>query len=56
MPHARSITLQLAQAPNFGALWVPKLGTCVSPSKVDKKDTTGQPVGDYMIGLLEDER
>jgi hypothetical protein len=32
------------------------LGTCASPSKVSEKDMTGQLIGDYMIGLSEDER
>jgi hypothetical protein len=40
----------------FRRPWVPKLGTCASPSKVDEKDTTGQPVGGYLTGLSEDER
>jgi hypothetical protein len=39
----------------FRRPWVPNLGTCASPFKVDKKDTTGQPVEDPMIGLSEDE-
>ena len=30
--------------------------TRASPSKVDEKDTTGQLVGDYMIGSSEEER
>ena len=33
-----------------------KLGTCASPSKVDERDMIGQPVGDYVTGLSEDER
>jgi hypothetical protein len=35
---------------------VPNLGACAPPFKVDENDTTGQLVGDYMIGLSEDER
>jgi len=64
-----SPTCSEGEGPNFAVVCVcglrgfpfrgplgPKLGTCASPSKVDKRDMTGQPVGDYMIGLSEDER
>jgi hypothetical protein len=34
----------------------PETGTGASPSNVDKRDITGQPVGDYVVGLSEDER
>jgi hypothetical protein len=45
-----------SEGSHFGAPWVLKLGTCASPSKVDRKNMAGQPVGDHMIGLSEDER
>jgi hypothetical protein len=32
--------------------YVPKLGTCVTPSKVDEKDTTGQLVRDWHDWLI----
>ena len=41
---------------NLGAPWVPKLGTGVLPSKVDKVEITRQRFEDYIIGLSKDER
>jgi hypothetical protein len=40
----------------FRRPWVPKLGTSAPPCKVDERDMTEQHVGDYMIGLSEDEK
>jgi hypothetical protein len=44
----------ISEGSHFGGLRS-RMGTCASPSRVDEKGTTGQPVGYYVIGLSEDE-